>query len=147
MLNEVFDLERIKLNLKSTTRSGVFGELIETIALPHSGFDHEELFEAITLRENKMPSIILPGIAIPHGYCTAIHGVIGAIGFSRAGINYDNHNREPVHLFFLLLMDEASRERHLRILAQLLELINSADFAGVREAETSQQVYDLISRY
>ena len=147
MLNEIFDPGRIKLDLESTTKTDVFGELIETIALSDCEFNRQDLLEAVTLRENKMSSIIMPGVAIPHGYSTTVQGIIGVIGFSREGIEYDKLDRNPVHLFIMLLMDESSRDRHLQVLSRLLELLNSAAFAGIQKAETPQEVYKLLCSF
>jgi len=144
MLNEVFDPSRIKLDLESTTKTGVFGELVGTIALPNSEFDRQKLLDAITERESKMSTNILPGIAIPHGYCSNIQNIIGAIGISRAGIEFGGEDQNPVHLVFMLLMGEKAREKHLQVLSQLWELINSKAFAGIRRAKTPQEVYDLL---
>jgi len=147
MLNNVFDPGRIKLNLEGTTKNDVFGELIETIAGANSEFDRQELLEAIIMRESKMNTLILPGIAVPHGYCSTVHGIIGAIGFSRRGVEYDNLDQSPVHLFFLLLMDQSSREQHLKVLNRLLELLKSTTFARIEELETPQDVYNFICHY
>ena len=147
MLDAIFDPRRINLNLSSRTKNDVLGELIETVKKTDSSLDRQELLNAITMRENKMATIILPGVAVPHGYCSAVHGVIGAIGFSREGIEFDREDRDPVHLFFMLLMDESSREQHLRVLSRLLAMINSATLGEIRGIESSQEIYKLLSRY
>jgi len=148
MLSEIFDPRRIKLDLESTTKADVFEELIETITDENSEFDRRELLDAVTMRESKMATIIKPGIAIPHGYSHTINGIIGAIGFSRAGIEYDEVDRDPVHLFFMLLMDESSREQHLQVFGHLWDLLNSAAFSDeIRKLRTAQEVYSLLSRF
>ena len=147
MLNEIFDTSRINLDLESTTKTGVFTELIGTIALPDSDFNRQELFDAVILRESKMNTNILPGIAVPHGYCKIDKGAVGAIGFSREGIQYDSGSRNLVHLFFMLLMDEKSREKDLYILSRLLALLDSEAFAGIRNAKTPSDVYDVLSGF
>jgi len=166
MLNSIFDPGRIKLNLEATTKTDAFAELIETIVVSYSDIDRQELLEAVELRESKMNTNILPGVAVPHGYCPNVHGIIGAVGFSRKGIEFDNVEQSSqslskgqefrkidvplgnrVHLFFLLLMDESSREQHLYVLSRLLEFLNSSAFGGIREAKTPQEVYGLLCRY
>ena len=147
MLNEIFSPERIKLNLEGKTKEDVFKELIGTIAGPDTEFDYRELLEAVKQRESKMDTIILPGIAMPHGYCPAVNGIIGAIGFSQPGIEYNNMDQNPVHLFFLLLMDESSREQHLQVLSRLMALLNSTAITGIRGMETPRELYDLLCRY
>ena len=147
MLNEIFTPAHIKLDLESTTKTDVFEELIETIVDRNSEFDRQSLLDAVNLRENKMTTVVRPGIAIPHGYSRTVNGIIGAIGFSRAGIEYDETDGDPVHLVFLLLMDESSREQHLQVLSHLWELLNAGAFSEIRKLRTPQEVYSLLSRF
>ncbi|MCL2130158.1 MAG: PTS sugar transporter subunit IIA [Treponema sp.] len=144
MLNEIFSPMRIKLNLESNTKTGVFGELVETISVFNPELDDRELLEAVISRESKMNTIIRPGIAVPHGYCSKINGIIGAIGFSEAGIKYGDISKDPVNLFFLLLLDEYSREKHLYFLSRLLDLLNSPEFPKIGGMESPEDVYNLL---
>lgn len=145
LLSDIFGRERIKLSLESTTRDEVFEELIETIIEPHLEHDRQEMLEAVILRENQMNTAILPGVAVPHGYCSAVNGIAGAIGFSRTGIDYGDSG--PVFSVFMLLMDKSSRERHLRFLSRLLDLLNSESFAEIRTAKSPREVYDILDRF
>jgi mannitol/fructose-specific phosphotransferase system IIA component (Ntr-type) len=144
-LSDVFGQELINLELESKTRDEAFEELIETIAGAHPEYDRQEMLDAIISRENRMNTVVLPGIAAPHGYYNAVKGITGAIGFSRRGIDYGG--TEPVHSIFMLLMDELSRERHLRVLSRLLDLLNSESFAALRTAESPRTVYEILRRF
>jgi mannitol/fructose-specific phosphotransferase system IIA component (Ntr-type) len=144
-LSDIFGQERIKLNLEGKTKDEVFEELVETIAEPHPEYDRREMLRAVISREDRMNTAILPGVAVPHGYCNAVGGIVGAIGFSRAGIKYDSP--EPVHAIFMLLMDESSREQHLLVLSRLLELFNSQVFAVIQTAKSPREVYDMLYRF
>ena len=147
MLSTIFDPRYIKLDLESTTKTGAFGEIIETIAESDPKYDRQELMEAVILRENKMKTIIMPGIAVPHGYINSVKGIVGAVGFSRAGIKYDKDNPNPVHIFFMLLMDEISREKHIQVFSRLLEMLNSTSFEEIAGMETPRELFELISRF
>jgi mannitol/fructose-specific phosphotransferase system IIA component (Ntr-type) len=147
LLSEVFDMRHIKLNLESETRDGAFEELAETIIIQHPELDLEEILEAVALRENQMSTAVLPGVAVPHGYCHSFNGVVGAIGISRAGIPYGSSDQAPVHSIFMVLMGEASRENHLGILSRLLILFNSQEFPGIQTAESPREIYDILSRF
>jgi mannitol/fructose-specific phosphotransferase system IIA component (Ntr-type) len=144
-LTDIFGRELIKVNLESKSKDEVFEELVETIAERYPEIDRQEMFEAVISRENRMNTAILPGIAVPHGYCNAVGGIIGAAGFSREGIKYDS--LEPVHAVFMLLMGESYRERHLRVLSRLLELFKSKSFAAIQAAESPQEVYDTLHQF
>jgi mannitol/fructose-specific phosphotransferase system IIA component (Ntr-type) len=144
-LSDIFGRELIKLDLESKTKDEVFEELIETIAGPHPEYDRQEMLDAVISRENRMNTVVLPGIAVPHGYYNAVKGIAGAMGFSRAGIDYGGPG--PVHSIFMLLMDQASREHHLRVLSRLLDLFNSESFAVIQAAGNSLEVYDILNRF
>ena len=147
MLNDFFDPSRIKLNLESRTKDGVLEELVEVITGACSEYDEKELLEAVTMREGKKDTIISPGIAMPHGYCTAVNGVIGAIGFSRKGIEYAESDKTPVHLFLMLLMDESSPERNLRIFNQIMLMLKSTSISEISGMINSRELYDLLCRF
>jgi mannitol/fructose-specific phosphotransferase system IIA component (Ntr-type) len=144
-LSDIFGRELIKLDLESKTKDEVFAELIETIAEQHPEYDRKELLKAVISRESQMNTAILAGIAVPHGYCNAVSGIVGAMGFSRAGIEYGS--LEPVHTVVMLLMDTLSREYHLWVLSRLLELLNSKSFAVMQAAESPQTVKDMLDRF
>ena len=144
MLNDIFCPGRIKLNLEGTTKTEVFEELIETIAVSNSEFERRGMLEAVLLRESKMNTIIRPGIAVPHGYSPCVRGIIGTIGFSRIGIEYDKLDPNPVHLFFMLLLDESSWEEHLEVLSRLLKFLNSAAFPRILGNEMPQDIYEQL---
>jgi mannitol/fructose-specific phosphotransferase system IIA component (Ntr-type) len=144
-LNDIFGRELIKLDLAGKTKDAVFEELIETIAAPHPEYDRQEMLDAVVARENQMNTAILPGSAVPHGYSHSVNGIAGAMGFSRKGIDYGGP--EPVYSIFMLLMDEASKERHLRVLSRLLALFNSESFAMMQAAKSSQEVYEILNRF
>jgi mannitol/fructose-specific phosphotransferase system IIA component (Ntr-type) len=145
LLSDIFKQELIKVNLESKTKHEAFEELVETIIAAYPKFNRQELIDAILTRENQMSTAIMPGVAVPHGYCAAVNGIIGALGFSRTGIDYDCH--EPVHSIVMLLMDNASPERHLRVLSRLLDLLNSSAFAAIQPVKGPREVYDLLSRF
>jgi mannitol/fructose-specific phosphotransferase system IIA component (Ntr-type) len=144
-LSDIFGRDLIKLELESKTRDEVFEELIEAITGLYPEYDRQEMLKAVITRENRMNTVVLPGIAVPHGYCNGIDGITGARGFSRGGIEYGG--LEPVYSVFMLLMDELSRERHLRVLSRLLDLFNSESFAVIQAAGSPQEVYEVLHRF
>jgi mannitol/fructose-specific phosphotransferase system IIA component (Ntr-type) len=147
LLSDVFNRQAIKPNLEAATKEGVFTELIEVIAAVHPEMDRGEMFSAIQDRENKMNTSVAPGVAVPHGCYPGTDEIIGAIGISKAGIDYDALDRKPVHFVFLLLMGESAREKHLRILNRVLALINSGALGYMRAASDPEEVYEILSRF
>jgi mannitol/fructose-specific phosphotransferase system IIA component (Ntr-type) len=147
LLTDVFDIKCINLNLESMTKEEAFKELIETIALVHPEMDRETLLEAINARESKMTTSVIPGAAIPHGCYPGAGKIIGAIGISHNGIEYDSPDHKPVYLIFMLLMGEESREKHLHILNKVFSIINSEALKLIQSANSSQEVYEILGHF
>jgi mannitol/fructose-specific phosphotransferase system IIA component (Ntr-type) len=146
MLHEVFDPQTIKLNLEAKTKDAAFEELIGMIAAAHPELNGEHILAAIQDRESKLNTAIGFGIAVPHGYYQGPCDVFGAIGVSPGGIECDAMDGKPVHVFFLMIMGEATREKHLRILNRISLLIKSEALPHIRKAQKPEEVYDLLSR-
>ncbi|GHV07350.1 hypothetical protein FACS189485_17560 [Spirochaetia bacterium] len=147
ILNDVFDKQLIRLDLEGSTKEEVFAELIDAMAELHPDFDRDEMLAVIEERENKMNTSVASGAAVPHGYYKGADDVVGAVGISKAGIDYDAPDQKPVHFIFLIIMGEASREKHLWVLSRVLSLINSGALADIQAAKSPQEVYDTLSRF
>ena len=146
-LSNIFDERSIILNLEGRTKDSVFTELADAITAVHPGLDKNDILSALHERENKMTTGIIPGAAIPHGYCQGVNTIVGAIGLSAAGIDYGALDREPVHVVFMLIMGETSPENHLRALNQVFALAKSEAFALVRSAQSVREIRHILSRF
>ncbi|MDR2537291.1 MAG: PTS sugar transporter subunit IIA [Treponema sp.] len=147
MLSEIFDVQHIKLNLESETKDEVFEELVATITAQHPELNHQDLLEAITTRESQMNTAVAPGIAIPHGYCHTLNGIVGVVGISRAGIEYDTEMKETVHYIFMVLMSCDHREKHLTFLSKLLKLLDPQMLSEIQEAKSAQDFHNILCRF
>ena len=146
MLGDIFNERSILLNLHGTTKKAVFDELAGAITAAHPELDTKTLLAAVNEREEKMSTGIGSGAAIPHGACRKAGTAAGAIGVSRAGINYGSLDNKPVYVVFMTIMDEASPEDHLQVLNQIFELVHSEALARIRAAKNTQEVLDILSR-
>jgi mannitol/fructose-specific phosphotransferase system IIA component (Ntr-type) len=145
-LADVFDEKLIKLNLEGGDKNGVFEEMVKEISTVRPDLNKEEMLKAIRQREEKISTSIAPGVAVPHGYFHDLDGIVGAIGFSRNGIEYDTPDKKPVHLVFLFLIGENAREQHLHILSRILTFVKSGALSYIHSAETPQKAYDILCK-
>ena len=100
------------------------------------------------IREQKMSTGIGRGIAVPHAVCPSLKNILGAIGISRNGLEYDALDNEPVYLVFLLLSDQNDHQSHLDALRRLSAAVKSPSFiSAVLEKKTPADVYDTLCRY
>jgi mannitol/fructose-specific phosphotransferase system IIA component (Ntr-type) len=145
LLSDIFVKQSINIHLESTTKDDAFKELIEVIAAIHGEFDRDTMLAAVRDRENKLSTSIAPGVAMPHGYYPGTSSIFGALGVSESGIDYDAPDQKPVHYIFLIIMGEASREKHLRVLTRITALVNSGDLNLLRKAQSPEEIHNILS--
>jgi fructose-specific phosphotransferase system IIA component len=90
--------------------------------------DVVKLVQILLKRESLGSTGIGQGVAIPHGKSDCVTKLVGAFGVSRAGVNFDSLDGEPVHLFFLLVAPEDSAGPHLKALARISRLLKDKHF-------------------
>lgn len=148
ILSEVFSPRSINVDLKSEDKDELFEELIESIIAIDPDVDRKSARAALDERECKMSTGVIHDIAVPHGKCASVHGVKGAIGISRGGIEYDALDKMPVHLVFMLLSSPDESEFHLQILKRLATVLEQPDFKETLLSQTSSaDVYDTLCRF
>ncbi|MDR1232607.1 MAG: PTS sugar transporter subunit IIA [Spirochaetaceae bacterium] len=147
LLSEIFNEQTIRLELESETKTAVFAELIETLATAHPEMDKTQMLAAVLDREHKMNTAIAADAAVPHGYYPGTDKIIGAIGISKNGIDYGAADNKPVHFVFLLLMGDAVREQHLRILNRVLSLIKSGKLPALKASKNVREAHEILSRF
>jgi mannitol/fructose-specific phosphotransferase system IIA component (Ntr-type) len=146
-LGEVFDCRTILMNLNGTAKDAVFQELVDAIAIVHPECDKPVVLSALWEREKKLSTGIVSGVAIPHAVCGGIGTVAGAVGISNAGIEYGALDEKPVHVIFLLVMGDGTKEEHLHILDQIFTLVRSDALTLIKNAKNAQDVYEVLSRF
>jgi PTS system nitrogen regulatory IIA component len=133
-------------DLQSTTKAAALGELSSHMASLVTGVDAEQLRRVLEEREQLASTAIGDGIAIPHGKLDAIGQLSGALGRSRAGIEFDSIDGRPTHLVFMLVAPVSSTGVHLKALARLSRLFRDADFRDrLLAAPTREAMYQVIS--
>jgi PTS system fructose-specific IIC component/PTS system nitrogen regulatory IIA component len=148
ILGQVFNIKSINMNLESDTKDEVFEELLESIIAAHPEVDRADALAALHEREAKMSTGIGKGIAVPHGKISSVKGVIGAIGRSKKGIDYDALDNAPVSLIFMLLTDPSDLEFHLTVLKRLSRLMDSHAFvSSFTNQTTAQDAYDAVCKF
>jgi len=132
LLQELFVPARIKCHLEAEDKSEAFEELVDLLVMHYDLRYRDDILDAINRREAKMSTGIKRGIAIPHAKTSFTKGVIGVLGISDRGIDYESLDGEPVRMLFLLVSSEEDAGTHLSILKKIALLVENADF--VREA-------------
>ena len=147
-LSEIFYPGAIIPDLAGTTKEAVFSELVDVIVAAHPDCDRTELLASLWKREEKQSTGIASGIAIPHVVCNEIYSVVGVLGISKKGNDYDSLDKKPVHVIFMLAAGESAKENHLNILNQIFSLAVHTDaLALIQNAENAQDIHAILSRF
>src|SRR3989449_2109346 len=82
----------------------------------------DEMLGAILERERQFPTGIGYGVAVPHGRCPALPGLVVVAGTTPAPIPYETIDGEPVRLFFLLAGPESHAGVHVKASSRVSRL-------------------------
>jgi fructose-specific phosphotransferase system IIA component len=134
-LGDILSREQIITDLQASNRWEAIGELINNLVT--TGKIRPEHQEAITAvvkkRESSMSTGIGFGIGIPHASTDLINEVVGALGRSTKGVNFDALDNQPVNLVMLFLVPQGQFQKHLHTLANIAKLLHRADFRQALE--------------
>lgn len=148
ILGQVFNPKTICVNLESEEKEEVFEELVEKVVALKPNLNRQNILNAILERESLMSTGIKEGIAVPHGKLDEIDEVMGVVGISKSGIDYEALDNKSVHLVFLLLSSKNNAEFHLRVLRHLSTVIEANGFvAELMEQTDADGVYQIICKY
>jgi mannitol/fructose-specific phosphotransferase system IIA component (Ntr-type) len=134
-LGDILSREQILTDLRATNRWEAIDELIENlVATGKISPQHREAITAVVKkRETSMSTGIGFGIGIPHASTDLISEVVGSLGRSRTGVNFDALDNQPVNLVMLFLVPQGQFQKHLHTLANIAKLLHRADFRQALE--------------
>lgn len=143
-ISEFITADFIKTGLESDDKDEVFEEMVD-ILVRNRGYDREAVLTAIREREEKMSTGIGQNIAIPHGKTDSVDGLVGVIGTSVSGIDYESLDDEPVHVVFMLLAPFDSAGPHIKALQRIAVLMKDRGFyKRIVECGSSQDLYQIL---
>lgn len=124
-ITEFLTSKAISADLQSDTKEGVINELVGVL-IESGAFDKKykaKVIETLMAREALGSTAIGQGIAIPHGKCDCVKKLVGCLGISKKGINFDSLDGEPAYIFFMLVAPVDSAGPHLKALARISKLL------------------------
>ena len=147
-ISEFLDEGAVSCELKANTKEGVIRELVGVLV--KTGVvkekDMPKFVQILLDREALGSTGIGQGVAIPHGKTSCINRLVGAVGVSRAGLNFDSLDGELVHIFFLLVAPEDSAGPHLKALARISRLLKEKHFRDSLRAAKDEKILLKIIR-
>ena len=120
----------VSCELKAENKEAVIRELAGLLVKAGSvkEKDTTKLIRILLDREALGSTGIGQGVAIPHGKSDCVSNLVGAVGISRPGMNFDSLDGERTYIFFLLVAPEDSAGPHLKALARISRLLKERHF-------------------
>lgn len=144
---DFLDEKAITANLKADNKEGIIKELVDLLVKTSKVKNKQAIVKILLERESLGSTGIGQGIAIPHGKSDSIKELVGALGLSKKGIDFEALDGEPVYIFFLLLAPQDSAGPHLKALAKISRLLKNKYFRdSLINAADRENALEIIRR-
>jgi mannitol/fructose-specific phosphotransferase system IIA component (Ntr-type) len=149
-LGDILSLETIVPDLHATNRWEAIDQLIDNLVVTNKiqGGCRDAIVAVVKKRESSMSTGIGFGIGIPHASTDLIQEVVGALGRSTGGIDFDALDNQPVNLVMLFLVPQGQFQKHLHTLANIAKLLHIKEFRQeLEQAPDAAAMYGIIKKY
>ncbi len=107
--------------------------------------DSEDIVRAIIKREELGSTGIGRGVAVPHTKHPSVERLVGTVGISHEGVDFDSLDGEKVQLLFLLVSPPDRPGDHLRALENISRQLRDDMFCKfLKQAKTSEDICQLL---
>ncbi len=146
-LGDILNEQQIVTDLRATNRWEAIEELINTLVTTQKikPENRDAIAGVVRKRESSMSTGIGFGIGIPHASTDLITEVVGALGRSKTGVNFEALDNQPVNLVMLFLVPQGQFQKHLHTLANIAKLLHRAEFRqALEQAPDAQSMLRII---
>lgn len=140
-------VKAIKAELAAGDKESVIRELVGALiaAGQIQEAEHDSIVKAIMKREELGSTGIGRGVAVPHTKHPSVDRLIGTVGVSQEGIDFQSLDGEKVQLFFLLVSPPDRPGDHLRALENISRQLRDDTFCRfLKQAKTSDDIRQLL---
>lgn len=137
----------IRAELAAGGKEDVIRELVSAlIESKQLGSDElDNIVKAIMKREELGSTGIGRGIAVPHTKHPSVDRLVGTVGVSSDGVDFESLDGEKVQLFFLLISPPDRPGDHLRALENISRQLRDDTFCRfLKQAKTSEDIQQLL---
>ncbi len=134
-LGDILSKEQILTDLRASNRWEAIDELIDNLVATGKirAQDRDAIAAVVRKRESSMSTGIGCGIGIPHASTDLISEVVGALGLSKKGVDFNSLDNQPVHVVMLFLVPQGQFQKHLHNLANIAKLCQNPGFRQALE--------------
>ena len=137
----------IRAELTADTKEGVIAELVDSLLqVGEIGADEKaDIIAAIMKREELGSTGIGRGVAVPHTKHGSVDKLVGTVGVSVDGVDFNSLDGEKVQLFFLLISPPERPGDHLRALENISRQLRDETFCRfLKQSKTPDDIHQLL---
>jgi len=145
--SDFVQVNAIQANLDAEDKEDVIRELVASLVNGGaiSETDRDGIVAAIMKREELGSTGIGRGVAVPHTKHSSVDRLIGTVGVSAVGVDFNSLDGEKVHLFFLLISPPDRPGDHLRALENISRQLRNDTFCRfLKQANSVQDIQQLL---
>ncbi|TWU42887.1 PTS sugar transporter subunit IIA [Novipirellula artificiosorum] len=144
---DFINTKAIRADLKAVSKEEVIRELVQSLL--DSGQieadQQEDIISAIMKREDLGSTGIGRGVAVPHTKHPSVQKLVGTVGVSSEGVDFDSLDGERVQLFFLLISPPERPGDHLRALENISRQLRDENFCRfLKQSKTADDISQLL---
>ncbi len=135
-LADILTRDQINPELRASNRWEAIEELLGILVATGKikPENRDAIFAVVKKRESSMSTGIGFGIGIPHASTDLITEVVGSLGRSKTGVNFEALDNQPVNLVMLFLVPQGQFQKHLHTLASIAKLLHKKEFRQALES-------------
>ncbi|MCZ6574659.1 MAG: PTS sugar transporter subunit IIA [Planctomycetota bacterium] len=139
--------EHIVCGLQAEHKEQAIEQLVDHLIRTHDQpIERDAFLEAVLERERMASTCLGDGLAMPHAELEEGEAIVGVMGISRHGLDFDAPDGHPVHCMVLLATPSSQRAHHLEVLAAFARAIGHT--RNIRQqlyqADSSAHAYELL---
>ncbi len=144
---DFIDADAISPELAAVDKESLIEEMVGVLVASGSvkADDKESIVRAIMNREELGSTGIGRGLAVPHTKHPSVDRLVGTVGISEEGVDFQSLDGEKVHLFFLLISPPDRPGDHLRALESVSRQLRDGTFCRfLKQSKTAKAIYQLL---
>jgi PTS system fructose-specific IIA component/PTS system nitrogen regulatory IIA component len=144
---DFINVASIRADLGAEDKPAAIQELVQSLAAAGAiaAGDVAGIVAAIMKREELGSTGIGRGVAVPHTKHPSVERLVGTVGVSVEGVDFNSLDGDKVHLFFLLVSPPDRPGDHLRALENISRQLRDDTFCRfLKQARTAHDIQLLL---
>ena len=147
-LADILSATQIIPEMRASNRWEAIDELVaQLVTAGRVAPEHRlDIAGVVKKREQSMSTGIGFGVGIPHAVSDLVSEVVGVLGRSSAGMQFESLDNQPVKLVILFLVPQGQFQKHLHTLSNIAKNLHNADFRNaLATAPDAESIYRVIA--